>query len=193
MASRDHIVDLHLLRAGLHGPTTTVERARRQTCWIHPLIGLALAGLVTLILLRSTANSMVTIWYGSITYSYGFVVVPNCAFLVWRLQKATHDRASGDFALWPGVDACFARSSGRSAIVADVQLTSARLHRFADALVWTFLGSAATRTLRFPLLFLFCHRPGGKSLVGPLQRFTAVFTVNAVRWSGIPAVQDGLL
>src|SRR5271167_3208596 len=78
--------------------------------------------------------------------------------------------------------------------VADVQV----IQQYAfigmlGALVWAFLGSSAARILRFPLLFLFFAVPAGQSLVGPLQRLTAAFAVNAVRLSGVPAVQNGLL
>ena len=161
--------------------------------WTGPLIGLALAGLVTLLLLRSTPGSMVSIWYGSNTYSYGFVVVPIAAFLVWRLRKrlkSLHPTTSligiAFLLLFAGIWV--------AGNVADVQV----VQQFAfvgliNALVWTFLGTKAVRVLAFALLFLFFAVPAGESLVAPLQQFTAAFTVNALRWSGIPAVQDGLV
>jgi exosortase A len=136
---------------------------------------------------------MVSIWYGSSTYSYGFVVVPLTALLIWRRRarlKALHPTTSFIgiallllFAvIWVGGN------------IADVQV----VQHFAfigliDALVWTFLGTQAVRTLRFALLFLFFAVPAGESLVAPLQRFTAAFAVNALRLSGIPAVQDGFV
>ena len=161
--------------------------------WVHPLIALGLAALVTLILLRSTAISMVKIWYGSNTYSYGFVVVPICAFLVWRRRKELKivrpETSVFGLALMLFCAVIWVVSD-----VADVQLTQqVAFIGLLEALVWTFLGRSAIRILRFPLLFLFFTVPAGESLVGPLQRFTAVFTVNALRWSGIPAVQDAFV
>ena len=173
--------------------TTVGEQRQAATLWIQPLIGLTLAGLITIFLLRSTASSMVTIWYGSNTYSYGFVVVPIVAFLVWRVRKllGTVYPAPSLFGLALVLLFAVIWTAGN---LADVQV----VQQFAfvgllDALVWAFLGSAAVRTLRFALLFLFFAVPAGQSLVGPLQRFTAVFAVSAVRLSGVPAVQDGLL
>ena len=78
--------------------------------------------------------------------------------------------------------------------IADVQVVQQfALIGLLEAAVWTFLGIEIVRLLAFPLLFLFFCVPAGESLVPPLQRLTAVFTVNALRLSGIPSVQDGLL
>ena len=173
--------------------STLAEQRQATNLWIQSLAGLALAGLVTIFLLRSTAASMVKIWYGSSTYSYGFVVVPIAAFLAWRCRnrvKILHP-APSLFGLALLLLFAVIWVAGN---VADVQV----VQQFAfigllDALVWAFLGSSAARVLRFPLLFLFFSVPAGQNLVGPLQRLTAAFAVNAVRFSGIPAVQNGLV
>ena len=172
---------------------TTVDRGKAADVWIYPLIALGLAALVSLILLRSTAISMVKIWYGSSTYSYGFVVVPIVAFLVWRRRKELKTARPVTSVFGLALMLFFAVIWVVSD-VADVQLTQQiAFIGLLEALVWTFLGRPAVRILRFPLLFLFFAVPAGESLVGPLQRFTAVFTVNALRLSGIPAVQDAFV
>ncbi len=163
------------------------------TVWGRPLIALAVAGLVTLLAFRQTVASIVTIWNGSSTYSYGFVIVPICALLVWRRRddlKSLHPTTS-----LPGLALFFFSAifwvAGN---VADVQLIQhIALIAMLDAVVWTFLGNASVRVLRFALLFLFFAVPVGDSLVPLLQQWTAAFTVNALRLSGIPAVQDGLV
>ena len=174
-------------------PSTAVEQGQAAILWIRPLIALGLATLVALILLRATPASMVKVWYGSSTYSYGFVVVPISVFLVWRRKdrlKCLQPTTS-----FAGLALVFIFAvTWAAGNIADVQV----IQQFAfigllEALVWAFLGRAATRVLAFPLLFLFFAVPAGQSLVAPLQRLTAVFTVNAVRISGIPAVQDGFL
>jgi exosortase A len=175
------------------GEPALEERYQTTRQWIRPLLGLALAGAVAFVLLRSTVSSMVTIWYGSNTYSYGFVIAPISAFLVWRRRaqlKILHPHPSAVglalvlfFAvIWVGGN------------VADIQIAQqVAFIGLLDALVWTFLGGRVVRLLRFPLLFLFFMVPTGESLVAPLQQLTAAFTVNAVRLSGIPAVQDGFV
>jgi len=152
-----------------------------------------MAGLVSVFLLRSTVGSMVSIWYGSSTYSYGFVVVPISAFLVWRRRTRLKDMRPTTSFIGLALLLLFA-VIWVSGNVADVQV----VQQFAfiglvDALVWTFLGTRAVRVLAFALLFLFFAIPAGESLVVPLQQFTAAFTVNALRFSGIPAVQDGFV
>lgn len=161
--------------------------------WAHPLIALGVAWLVLVGLLRSTIVSMLTIWYGSNTYSYGFVIIPICAFLVWRKRKVLYDlQPTTSFVGIALFLLCAVMWLAGN--IADVQV----VEQFAfigmmEALIWALLGTQAMRALRFPLLFLFFAIPAGESLVEPLQRLTAAFTVGAVRLSGIPAVQDGFL
>jgi exosortase A len=169
------------------------EQRRVAALWVRPLVALAVAGVVTIILLRSTAFSMLKIWYGSNTYSYGFVVVPITAFLVWRRRNElrTLHPATSLFGLALLLLFAMVWAAGN---IADVQV----IQQFAfvgmlDALVWAFLGDSAARILRFALLFLFFSVPAGQGLVGPLQRLTAVFAVHAVRFTGVPAVLNGFV
>jgi exosortase A len=169
------------------------EHYRATGLWIRPLLGLSLAGIVVFVLLRSTVSSMVTIWYGSNTYSYGFVIAPISAFLVWRRReqlRALHPSPSlTGLALVLLFTLIWLAGN-----VADIQIAQqVAFIGLLDTLVWAFLGNRVVRLLRFPLLFLFFMVPTGESLVGPLQQLTAAFTVNAVRLSGIPAVQDGFV
>jgi exosortase A len=161
--------------------------------WSHALIALALTALAVAWMLRSTVGSMVTIWYGSNTYSCGFVIVPVCAFLVWRVRQRLYNiYPSASFA---GVGVFFLCAVlWLAGNIADVQLAEQiAFIGMMEALVWALLGFQTVRALRFPLLFLFLAIPAGESLIEPLQRVTAAFTVAAVRLSGIPAVQDGFL
>ncbi len=179
-------------------PVSTAEPALEEQyqatrLWVWPLLGLALAGVVTFVLLRSTVSSMVTIWYGSNTYSYGFVIAPISAFLVWRRRaqlKVLHPHPS----LIGLALVLFFAVIWVAGNVADVQIAQqVAFIGLLDVLVLTFLGSKVVRLLRFPLFFLFFMVPTGESLVAPLQQLTAAFTVNAVRLTGIPAVQDGFV
>ena len=136
---------------------------------------------------------MVHIWYDSNTYSYGFVIAPISAFLVWRRRAQLRFLHPETSLIGVALVLLFAViwTAGN---VADVQIAQqVAFIGLLDALVWTFFGNRVVRLLRFPLLFLFFMVPTGESLVGPLQQLTAAFTVNAVRLSGIPAVQDGFV
>jgi exosortase A len=169
------------------------EQRHVAALWARPLIALAIAGLITTILLRSTVFSMLKIWYGSNTYSYGFVVVPITAFLVWRRRNELKTLCPAT-SFWGLALLLLFAVLWAVGNVADVQV----IQQFAfvgmlDALVWTFLGNSAVRVLRFALLFLFFAVPAGQGLVGPLQRLTAAFAVNAVRLTGVPAVLNGFV
>lgn len=169
------------------------EQYQATGLWVRPLIGLALAGIVVFALLRSTVGSTIHIWYGSNTYSYGFVIAPISAFLAWRRRaqlKALHPNTS---LIGLSLVLVFALA-WMAGNVADVQIVQqVAFIGLLDALIWTFLGTEVVRVLRFALIFLFFMVPAGESLVGPLQQLTAAFTVNAIRFSGIPAVQDGFV
>ena len=143
---------------------TVAEQRQAANLWIQSLTGLALAGFVTIFLLRSTAASMVKIWYGSNTYSYGFVVVPIAAFLVWRCRDRLKTLHPAPSLLGLSLMLLFAViwTGGN---VADVQV----VQQFAfigllDALVWAFLGTAAARILQISTpLSLFCRSRRAKS------------------------------
>ncbi len=161
--------------------------------WVAALVALGLAELVALYWFRSTVSSIVSVWYDSRTFAYGFVVVPISIFLIWRrrdvLKTAQPTTSMVGLALFFTCVMVWLAGS-----IADVQVVQhLALIGLVDALIWTFLGGQVVRILTFPLLFLFFAVPAGDSLVAPLQRLTATFTVNALRLSGIPAVQEGFV
>jgi exosortase A len=161
--------------------------------WTWPLIGMFLVILVTGFFLRSTVGSILTIWYGSNTYSYGFIIIPIAVLLAWRRRNRLSALRPTVSLIGMGVFLLFA-VGWLAGNVADVQeIQQVAYIGLIAAAVWAFLGTRSARVLAFPLLFLFLCVPAGESLIQPLQRLTAAFTVNALRLSGIPAVQDGLI
>ena len=170
-----------------------VETWEAAAVWLAPLMALAAAGLVTLCLLRGTVSSLVTVWYNSSTYSYGLVVVPLTALLVWRRRSDLKSLPpmTSIVGLFAFLFSAVVWMGGNIADVQEVQHLA--LIGLIVAMVWTFLGTPVLRVLRFPLLFLFLSVPVGDSLVPTLQQITASVTVNALRWSGIPVVLDDLI
>ncbi len=152
-----------------------------------------MTAIIVACLLHSTLGLMVSTWYGSRSYSYGFVVAPICALLIWRQRvqlsalRPVISYAGMALALVFGIIWLLGN-------LGDVQV----VQQFAfigllESVAWSFLGADIVRTLAFPFLFLFFAVPAGESLIAPLQRVTAAFTVNAVRLTGVPAVQEGML
>lgn len=140
----------------------------------------------------STASGMVHIWYNFETYTHGFIVLPISLWLIW--QKRHHLAAytpapapslliilAATLLVW-----ALARLTGvqvveQSAFVGSIIVAVAGL-----------LGWQVAKFLAFPLLFLFFAVPMGEDLTPPMMEFTATFTVEALKLTGIPVYRDGL-
>ena len=59
-----------------------------------------------------------------------------------------------------------------------------------QAAIVTVLGTSVARALVFPLAFLLFAIPAGEILVPTLMDWTADFTVDALRWSGVPVYRE---
>ena len=59
-----------------------------------------------------------------------------------------------------------------------------------QAAIITVVGRKLTRELLFPLAFLLFAVPAGEIFVPTLIEWTADFTVNALRWSGVPVYRE---
>jgi exosortase len=56
--------------------------------------------------------------------------------------------------------------------------------------IWVNLGPDVVRALRFPLAFLVFLVPFGRSLIAPLQDYTAWFAVHALTLSRVPVILE---
>jgi exosortase A len=169
------------------------RRESIASLWTRPLVGLTAAEILTLWFFRQTVLSMLAIWGNSATYSYCFVILPIVGFLIWNRRRDVL-RVEPAISILGFVLLFVSALLWLAGNIADVQLVQhIALIAMLDSLVLAFLGGKATRILLFPLGFLFFAVPVGDSLVPLLQRWTAAFTVSALRISGIPAIQDGLI
>lgn len=168
---------------------TDATIARR---WRATLLACALVFVALVVLFRSTAEGMVHIWYNFETYTHGFLILPISLWLVW--QKRAYLAAftpqptpallvlvAGGLLVW-----ALARLTG---VLVVEQLAFVGILIFALASV---LGWQVARFLAFPLFFLFFAVPMGEDLVPPMMEFTATFTVEALKLTGIPVYRDGL-
>ncbi len=160
--------------------------------WRTTLIASALVFAGLLVLFRSTAAGMVYIWYNFETYTHGFLILPISLWLVWHkrayLAGLTPQPSPafllvllGGLFVW-----ALARLSGVLVVeqFAFVAVVSSALT--------AVIGWQVAKFLAFPLLFLFFAVPMGEDLVPPMMEFTATFTVEALKLSGIPVYRDGL-
>lgn len=160
--------------------------------WRAPLLAVALVWAWILFLFRDTGEGMVSIWMRSETFTHGFFVPPLALWLIWRQRArlwALTPRpmpwvlllVAAACMLWLLADVVTANAPAQLALVALLVLT-----------VPALLGWQVTRTILFPLGFLFFAVPIGEFLMEPLMEGTASFAVLALRASGIPVYREGL-
>jgi exosortase A len=177
--------------AGLSPPGLAAWPARGAP-WAWAALGLALVGATAAFLHRDAIVAAVATWISSPTYSYGILVPPVAAWLIWR-QRAELRIAPRP---WPWGLILI----GGAALVAKIgQIVSAlvveqlALIGLLQAATLTLLGPVVFRRLAFPLLYLYLAVPFGAGLIAPLQEFTARFAVGLLDVLGVPALLDGLL
>jgi exosortase A len=161
--------------------------------WRQALIALAAVEAAILLLYGGTVATMVRTWANTETFAHGFVVLPIVLWLVWRERAAVGTLQPGPspWALAGIALAGLAWLAGRLAEVNAV--TQFALTAMIDLAVIAVLGAHVARRLAFPLAFLFFAVPFGDVFLPVLMDWTAGFTVAALRFSGIPVYQDGLV
>ncbi len=167
-------------------------QATAQTPWRHVLPGLVVVLCAVLWLYRDTALAMVAIWARSETFAHAYAVPPLVAWLVWRQRRALAEagaRPQGRWllpllamgVLWLLGELAAANAAAQFAFTALLVLAAVAL-----------IGSTAARTILFPLGFLFFAVPVGEFMMPQLMVWTADFTVQALRLSGVPVYREGL-
>lgn len=158
--------------------------------WVLPALA-TLIGL-TVLLYWHTASTIVLIWARSETFTHGFLVPPITAWLIWRrrdvLAKMSPNPSLWGLVLLAGVALVWLLGD-LSAVNA---LTQLALVGMLVLLVPSLLGWQVTRAIIFPLGFLFFAVPIGEFAMPQLMVWTADFTVEALRLSGIPVYREGL-
>ena len=140
-----------------------------------------------------TVQILVSTWRSNQTFAHGFLIAPISAWLIWRRRDelAALD-VRPNYAVLPVLAlAGLAWLLGSLTGVAIVQEYGLVL--MIPLLAWTILGTRIVRVLAFPLAFLLLAVPFGEVLLPPLMKYTADFTVFALRVTGIPVYREGLL
>jgi len=169
-----------------------VEYTTRAGVLKQPLTVLASLLILQVAVFYPTYWSMVEIWWRSETFAHGFFIFPISAYLIWRKRKYLSSVVMQND--WRALIFLIGLSFfWLVAHAVDVQV----VQQFAvvmmlPVLLWLCLGWRMFVALSFPLLFLLFAVPFGEFLVYPLMKFTAVFTVNAIRIVGIPVFWEGM-
>jgi exosortase A len=160
--------------------------------WRVVLVACVAVFLGVLALFWSTAAGMVHIWYNFETYTHGFIILPISLWLIW--QKRHHLAAYTPQPMPAAVVLIlFSLLAWSLARLTGVQVVEqASLIATIVIAVSSLLGWQVSKFLAFPLLFLFFAVPMGEDLIPPMMEFTATFTVEALKLTGIPVYRDGL-
>jgi len=152
--------------------------------------GLLLA--VQLLIFYQSYWSMVEVWWRSETFAHGFLIAPISLYLIWGKRDKIKQ-------LQPACDPLaliFLGGLGFAWLLArlvDVQVVEQlAVVLMIPVLVWLVLGLKMVFLLLFPLMYLLFGVPIGEFLIYPMMGFTADFTVNAIKLTGIPVFREGM-
>lgn len=159
--------------------------------WRQSLIVLAMCLGWILFWYRDTAVAMVTIWWRSETFAHAFLVVPISLWLIWRRRHALaqlEPRASLLAAVLLGMTGLVWLLGDLAAVNSVAQFALVAMLVLAVAAV---LGYRLAWAMAFPLGFLFFAVPIGEFVMPQFIRWTADFTVAALRVTGVPVYREG--
>lgn len=151
--------------------------------------GFSAAGLIALY--WETASSIVEIWMRSDTYSYGLIIIPLSAYMIWFQRDVLVDyRPSADFRALPVIlGASLIWTASHAVHVLYFQ--QVMLVVMIWGIIWCIFGGGFIRLMLFPVLYLYFLVPMGESLVPLLQDVTSVLTVKGLQLSGVPVYLEG--
>ena len=161
------------------------------TGWRVALIAFTVAIVILGVCYWRTIGSLLWVWSHDGTYQYAFLIFPLCIWTAFNLRRELLARIPRP-CVWglPMVAGLsFIWLVGNLASINVVQHFA--LVTLFPALVLAFWGWRAVRVLAFPLGYLAFAIPWGDSLVGPLQDFTAHFSVRALELIGTPVLLIG--
>ena len=161
--------------------------------------GMTASGIITiitvallLVLQWPTVYSLIVKWYESETFSHGFFIFPVSVYLIWRcrgrLLSINPSPSVVGFAALSLLSVVWFLAYTANILVMQQFAVVASI----PALVWSLLGKHVANEIKFPLLFLIFAVPMGEFLIPYLMDYTAVFTVEALRLTGISVFRDGM-
>jgi exosortase len=162
---------------------------------VRALLPYAIIAALLVVIYYRIGAKLLTDWYNIPDYSHGFLVPLFSAFLVWDKRKVL--AATPASPTWRGlyliVPALFLVILG--VYGADLFLSRFSFVLLAAGLVWTFLGSAMLRELRFPLLVLLLAIPFPaiifNQITFPLQLLASSLASEILPHLGVPVLHEG--
>jgi exosortase len=147
------------------------------------------------VLYYRVAIKLVYDWYSLPDYSHGFLVPLFAAFLVWDKRKAIRETPIKPN--WAGILLVVFAIGVLILGVYGVELFTARISfvLLLTGIIWTLLGTAMVRELRFPLLVLVLAIPFPaivfNQITFPLQLFASKIASQILPLLGVPVLLEG--
>lgn len=172
-------------------PTSQTLPPAQLRLWL-PAVAIAL--LLGIIYFR-IASKLVSDWYNIPDYSHGFLVPLFAIFIMWDNRAVLRDTRVEQS--WAGLSLIFL---GIATVVlgvygADLFLSRISFLMLLSGLVWTFLGWAMLKALRFPLLILLLAIPFPdiifNQITFPLQLLASDLATGILRLVGVPVLHEG--
>lgn len=165
-------------------PPGRVDLSERQAAGLL----LFTAALCVVVLFWPTIRSMIDVWESSRTFAHGFLVLPATGYLVWSYRQKLGSLTPVSSA-WGLVALLLSGSGWVAGNVAHLPwLQQAAVVSSFPGMVLTVYGTDITRTLSWPLGFLFFMVPVGTALTPWLQDITAWLILVGLDLSGITSV-----
>jgi exosortase A len=171
--------------------TYVLTQPHKQRWWLHASLAILTIG-ISIGAFWSTWVDMVSIWLRSETFTHAFLIAPITLWLIYEKRDALLSRVPRFSGIGMALVFC-----GGGVWLLGTLMGAAVIQQLAAvgiviALVLSCVGWSASWSIAFPLLFLFFMVPMGEDLVPPMMEFTADFTVEMVRLTGIPVYREGL-
>ena len=171
--------------------TDVSDEGNLQNKFPRRLLINALLLILPLLFYWQTAWSMIEIWWRSDTFAHGFIILPISLYLIWEKRKQLSQQpintnAAGLILLLLCGLFWFLANLVDIAVIQQMMFTA-----MIPAAVLTLFGWTITRTILFPLCFLFFMVPFGERLIPSLIDFTAFFTIRSIQLTGIPIYWEG--
>jgi len=171
---------------------TITNRTIIERQWRYPLLALAIALSLLILIYIETVVSIIEIWWRSDTYAHGMLILPFSLYMIWT-QRQNLKQLYPQPTYWgitfiiPSVFLWVIGVAVNILVIQQVAFLS---------MIWSILimilGWSVIRKILYPVIFLIFMIPLGEGLIPILMDFTAVFTVKAIRLSGIPVYWEGL-
>ncbi len=167
------------------------DNPQSQRLWVSSLALILGLAVLTVFLFKEAAAFTAETWWNSETYAHGVIIFPISIWMFWQRKHAILPVTpyATYWGVWPIFLLSLAWVPGFLANVWLVQQIS--LVMMVPALAFALLGRKTAMAMLFPLAYLAFAIPIGDSLLEPLMDYTAVFSVMALQWSGIPVFQEG--